>query len=122
MPDPYVTPRRFPRVKVLGNVTGEVSLLHDVTVLDLGEGGARLEHAGRFGLGAVCFLRLAGPEGEILLKARVVHSMVSRTVPVPGGEPTLLYHSGVEFAALTSDALLALRQLLASLGEAPPRA
>ena len=41
MPEPYATPRRFPRVKVLGNVTGEVSFLQDVTLLDLSEGGAR---------------------------------------------------------------------------------
>ena len=47
MPEPSATPRRFPRVKVLGNVTGEVSFLQDVIFLDLSEGGARLEHAGR---------------------------------------------------------------------------
>lgn len=115
MPDPYAIPRRFPRVKVLGNVTGEVSLLHDVTLLDLGEGGARLEHAGRFALNAICFLRLPAPEGELLLKARVVHSAVSRTAPGPGEETILFYQSGVEFVGLTSDALLALRQLLAEL-------
>lgn len=119
MPEPYATPRRFPRVKMLGNVTGEVSLLHDVTLLDLSEGGARLEHAGRFALNAICFLRLPAAEGELVLKARIVHSMVSRTVSGSAGEPTLLYHSGVEFVGLTSHALLALRQLLASLGEAP---
>lgn len=45
MREPHAIPRRFPRVKILGNVTGEVSLLHDVTLLDLGEGGARLERA-----------------------------------------------------------------------------
>jgi hypothetical protein len=103
-------------VKILGNLSGELSLRHDVTLLDLGEGGARLEHAGRFAPGAICFLRLPGPKGELLLKARVVHSMVSRTVPVPGGEPTLLYHNGLEFVGLTSDALLVLRKLLADVG------
>ncbi len=122
MPEPYATPRRFPRVKLLGNVTGEVSFLQDVTLLDLSEGGARLEHAGRFALGAVCFLRLPAPEGEVVVKARVIHSTVSRKVPVPAGEPTLLFHSGVEFVGLTSDALLALRQLVARLREGPPSA
>ena len=47
MPEPSATPRRFPRVKVLGNVTGEVSFLQDVIFLDLSEGGARLDHAER---------------------------------------------------------------------------
>ena len=119
MPEPSAVRRRFPRVEVLGNVTGGVSFLHDVALLDLSEGGARLEHAGRFALNAICFLRLPCPEGELVLKARIVHSAVSRTVPGTGGESSLLYQSGVEFVGLTSDALLALRRLLADLGDAP---
>ena len=56
MAEPYAAPRRFPRVKIIGNVTGATSLLREVTLLDLSEGGARLEHAGRFALppGAGC--------------------------------------------------------------------
>ncbi len=119
MAEPYATPRRFPRVQILGNVTGEVSLLHDVTLLDLNEGGARLEHAGRFALNAICYLRLPAPEGEPVLKARIVHSAVSRTAPGPGEETILFYQSGVEFVGLTSDALLVLRQLLPSLDRPP---
>ena len=122
MPEPDVTPRRFPRLNVLGNIIGEVSLLHDVAVLDLSEAGACLEHAGRFTLGATCFLRLPAPEGELVLKARVVHSAASRTVPGMAGEPTLLFQSGVEFVGLTSESLLALRQLVARLREGPPPA
>lgn len=93
-----------------------------VTLLDLSEEGARLEHAGRFALNAICFLRLPAREGELLLKARVVHSSVSRTVLAMGGEPTLLFQSGIEFVGLTSESLQALLQILASLGEAPPAA
>ena len=61
-------------MKVLGNVTGEVSFLQDVIFLDLSEGA------------------------------------------------TLLYQSGIEFFALTSETLAALRQLLADLAEAPASA
>ena len=113
------TPRRFPRVKVLGNVTGSVTLLQDVTLLDLSEGGARLEHGGRFSINAICYLRLPAAGGELDLKGRVVHSAVSRTVPGPVEGNTLLYHSGIEFLELTSESLAALRQLLAGLGETP---
>jgi len=119
MAEPYTTPRRFPRVKLLGNVTGAISYLQDVALLDLGEGGARLEHAGRFALKAICFLRHPAPEGELLLKARVVHSAVCRTAPGPGEETILFYQSGVEFVGLTSETLLALRQLLTSLDRPP---
>jgi hypothetical protein len=48
MPEPHATPRRFPRVKLLGNVTGEVSFLQDVTLLDLSEGGLRGARRGDF--------------------------------------------------------------------------
>ena len=54
MGEPYAAACRFSRVKVLGTVPGEVSLLQDLTLLDLSEGGARLEHAGRFALHAIC--------------------------------------------------------------------
>ena len=90
--------------------------------MDLSEGGAHLEHAGRFALHAICFLRLPGPEGELVLKARVLHSAVSRTVSGSGEGATLPYQSGIEFLALTSETLAALRQLLADLGEAPASA
>ena len=71
MPEPSATPRRFPRVKILGTVTGAISLLHDVTLLDLSEGGARLEHAGRFALNAICFLRV---QRAVRLRSRAKQS------------------------------------------------
>ena len=95
-----------------------VSFLQDVTLLDLSDGGARLKHAGRFALHAICFLRLPGPEGELVLKARVLHSALSRTVSGSGEGATLLYQSGIEFLALTSETLAALRKLLADLPDA----
>ena len=55
-----------------------------------------------------------------MLKARIVHSALSRTLSGTAAELILLFQSGIEFVGLTSDALLALRQLLASLGEPPP--
>ena len=75
-----------------------------------------MEHAGRFRLGSICFLRLPGPGGEILLKARVVHSGVTRTTSSPGDEPALLYRSGVEFLEINPEAIEAIRQILAALG------
>lgn len=120
MPESYPTPRRFPRVKVHGSLPGQASLQHDITLLDLSEGGARLEHAGRFSLNAICFVRLPTPTGELLLKGKIVHSAVSRTIPGPDGEPTLYYQTGIEFVEVTSESLQALRQLLASPGNTPP--
>lgn len=105
---------------MLGNVTGEVSFLDDITLLDLSEGGARLEGAHRFALNPVCSLRLPASERELVLEARMIHSAVSRTVAGIGGKPTLLFQSGVEFVGLTLETLLALRQLLAGLRERPP--
>ena len=117
----YATPRRFPRVNILGGLSGTISVHQEVGLVDLSQAGARLEHIGRFRLGSVCFLRLPGPKGEILLKARVVYSAVTRTTPGQGDEPALLYQSGVEFLDLSPEAVAALRQILATLGSpAPP--
>lgn len=118
----YVAPRRFPRINVLGGLSGTVSVQQDVALIDLSEGGARLEHAGRFRLGSICFLGLPGPGGEILLKARVVHSGVSRTTSSPGDEPALLYWSGVQFLDMSPEAIEAIRQILATFGKAQPPA
>lgn len=71
-------------------------------------------------LHAICILRLPGPEGELVLKARGVPSALSRTGSGEGA--TLLYQSGIEFLALTSETLAALRQLLADLAETPASA
>lgn len=122
MAGPYATPRRFPRVNILGALSGTVSVQQEVALLDLSEGGARLEHAGRFRLGSICFLRLPGPGGEILLKARIVHSAVTRTISGQGDEPALLYSSGVEFLDIKPEAIEAIRQILAAFGNAHPPA
>lgn len=70
MAEQYAITRRFPHVKVLRNATGEVSLLHDVTLLDLSERGARLEYTGGFAVKAICFRLLQ-------------HALRLRSVPHP---------------------------------------
>lgn len=119
MVEPYATPRRFPRVSVLGGLSGTI-VQQEVALVDLSEGGASFEHAGRFRLGSLCFLRLPSPMGEILLKACVVHSGVVRTTSGEGDEPTLFYRSGVEFRDLTPEAVEAIRQIIAAFSN-PPR-
>lgn len=120
MVEPYATPRRFPRVNVLGGRSGSVSVQQEIALLDLSEGGASLEHAGRFRIGSICFLRLPGPRGEILLKARVVHSAVTRTTSGQGEETAVLYRSGVEFLDMSPQAIEAIRQMLATLADPQP--
>lgn len=118
MPEPSPGRRRFPRVKAGGKVTVRVSL-QEMALLDLSEVGARLEHVGRLPLKTICSLHLPSPQGEIPLTCRVVHSAVSRTVPSPDGEPTVLYQSGVEFLGLNEETRPALLQLLEALRTGP---
>lgn len=118
MSKPSVGRRRFPRVKVLGKVTAKISL-QEIPLLDLSEGGARLEHAWRFPLKTIYTLHLPSPQGELALTCRVVHSAVSRTVLSSDGERTVLYKSGVEFLGLDQETLPALRQCLERLKTGP---
>lgn len=111
MREPSPGRRRFPRVRVLGKVTVKISL-QEISLLDLSEAGARLEHPGRFPGQTICSLHLPSPHGDIPLTCRVVHSAVSRTVLSPDGERTVLYKSGVEFLGLNEETLPALRQFL----------
>lgn len=118
MPESAAGRRRFPRVRVLGKVTVKISL-QEIALLDLSEGGARLEHVGRAPRKAIWSVYLPSPHGELPLACRVVHSAVSRTVLDPDGERTVLYQSGVEFIGLTEETRPILRQLLEGLSTGP---
>ena len=48
----------------------------------------------------------------------IMASHMATSAAGPGEDTILFYQSGVEFVGLTSDALLALRRLLARLGDA----
>lgn len=107
--------RRWNRLAAPTELHGTVNGATAVQVLNLGPGGAMIQHSHRLspGTGSTFSLRLAGL--DLQLRARVmwsqIHSM-TRALPSRG---QLRYRSGLFFFALPEGAEAHLRRLVNSL-------
>lgn len=99
-------PRRFRRVKIGDPSTAEIATVQDVRLLDIGLGGARIEHPGILHRGLICLLRLPSSLRDADVRCRVVWS---RRAGRQGS--TLLSESGLAFVHLSPDASATLRKL-----------
>ncbi|MBI2114980.1 MAG: PilZ domain-containing protein [candidate division NC10 bacterium] len=100
----YSAKRRYARLTFKEPVTGDVTSSHDVHILDLSLGGARVEHTIILRPGSSCYLRLPLKEQVVTVMGRVVWSQaVGRAAANPSGTG-LVYQSGVEFGALAQEA------------------
>jgi hypothetical protein len=95
-------------------VSGDVTASHDVQLLDLGLGGARLEHTIILRPGSSCYIRLPLQGRTVTVMCRVIWSRAVGRATGDRGGTGLLYQSGVEFARLAQDT----RQRLAAFLEA----
>lgn len=103
--------RRLPRFHIRG-LTGAVTTPREADLLDLSLGGALLEHQGRLRVGAPCHIDLPTDGGVLTIRARVVHSRVSRRGP----RGALYYRTGVQFVGVTPEAEQVLRAIIRSFG------
>lgn len=100
----YSAKRRYARLTFKEPVTGDVTASHDVHILDLSLGGARVEHTIILRPGGSCYLRLPLKEQVVTVMGRVVWSRaIGRATANPSGTG-LVYHSGLEFGALAPEA------------------
>jgi hypothetical protein len=116
-----VTPRkrRFGRLTFKEPITDLVTASHDVSILDLSLGGARVEHSVVLRPGSTCHLRLPLKTVNVTVICDVVWS---RAVGIANGGPRgsgLLYHSGLMFTTLSSEARLHLTAYLEVHGTPP---
>ncbi|MBI4571819.1 MAG: PilZ domain-containing protein [candidate division NC10 bacterium] len=116
MSSEYPTKRRFARLTFREPVSGDVTASHDVHILDLSLGGARVEHTSILRPGSSCYLRLPLNEQVLTVLCRVVWSRaVGRAAEEQGGTG-LLYHSGVEFVGMSREAQSILEAFLGAQG------
>ncbi|OGB91576.1 MAG: hypothetical protein A3G35_06535 [candidate division NC10 bacterium RIFCSPLOWO2_12_FULL_66_18] len=116
----YSSKRRYARLTFKEAVTGDVTARHDVHILDLSLGGARVEHTSILRPGSSCYLRLPLKEQVVTVMGRVVWSTaVGRATANPGGTG-MVYQSGVEFGALAPEAHALLSAFLESRTGNPP--
>ena len=84
--------RHGDRVPILGELRGEIMVLEPLQVKELGVGGATIETSFPLPLNSLHDLRLTLGTNPVVVKARVVHSLVGEV----NGE-AMRYRSGVEF-------------------------
>lgn len=116
----YASKRRHARLTFKEPVTGDVTASHDVHILDLSLGGARVEHTIILRPGSSCYLRLPLKEQVVTVMGRVVWSRaIGRATVNPSGTG-LVYQSGVEFGALSPEANSLLEAFLEAQAGNPP--
>lgn len=112
--------RRHARLTFQEPVSGGILTSHDVHILDLSLGGARLEHTITLRPGDTCHLRVPLKPQMVTLMGHVVWSRaVGRAADRSDGTTGLLYQSGLEFAALAGEARTLLNAFLGGEGTPP---
>jgi len=111
--------RRYARLTFKDPLTEQITATHDVQVLDVGIGGARVEHGIILRPGSTCHLRLLLGHNAITVLCHVVWSRAIGRAEEGRGKTGLLFHSGLEFAAMAPDARALLTAFLESQGTPP---
>jgi hypothetical protein len=108
--------RRYARLTFREPVADQITATHDVQILDLSIAGARVEHAMILRPGSTCHLRLPLAHNSITVVCHVVWSRAVGRAEADRGKTGLLFHSGLEFAAMSPDARVILNGFIESQG------
>ena len=99
--------REFPRLDILGRLSGEVSVLAPIAVYDISRAGAQVECAFPLLVGSAHEVRLHLADESIVVRARVVHCHIAEV-----GRELVRYVAGVEFIECPPHVLAALGEYL----------
>ena len=88
--------RERERVKLLGELHGEVMVFQPMTIIEIGPGGAQVETSFPFHLNSLHELRLTLGERSIVVKGRVAQCSI-----VDVDQESVRYSSGFEFVELS---------------------
>ena len=80
------------RVKILGDLRGEVMVYQPMTITQISYGGAQIETSFPLQLDSLHELRLALGAASVVVKGRVAHARVTEVE-----EAQVVYKSGIEF-------------------------
>ena len=108
--------RKHARITFSELVTGAMTSSHDVNILDLSLGGARVEHTIILRPGSSCYLRLPLNQRVLTVNCRVIWSRAVDRGPREQGRMGLLFHSGVQFGGLSGETRASLEAYLSSQG------
>ena len=112
----YPVCRKHARLTFSEPVTGAVTSSHEVQILDLSLGGARVEHTMILRPGSSCYLRLSLDERVLTVNCRLMWSRAVGRAPGDQGGTGLLFQSGVQFGSLSREAQAVLEAYLDTQG------
>jgi hypothetical protein len=115
LPD-YPVRRKHARLTFSEPVSGAMTSSHEVHILDLSRGGARVEHTIILRPGSSCYLRLSLDERVLTVNCVIIWSRAVDRVPAEQSGTGLLFQSGVQFGSLSSEAQAVLQAYLDAQG------
>jgi hypothetical protein len=108
----YPVRRKYARLTFSEPVSGAVTSSHEVHILDLSLGGARVEHTIILRPGSSCYLRLPLDERVMTLNCRIIWSRAISRAPGEQSGTGLLFQSGVQFGSLSREVQTVLEAYL----------
>lgn len=108
--------RRHARLTFKEPMTEQITATHDVQILDLSLGGARVEHTSILRPGSTCHLRLPIRQQAVTVLCNIVWSQAVGRAEGEQRETGLLFQSGLEFAALAPETQKLLTAYLEAQG------
>jgi hypothetical protein len=103
------------RVSVSGHFGSRALASLEVRLVDLSVTGARIEHGELLRPGSHCTFHMPPAVGSEILSARVVHSKVVGSTPMPDGARQLVYQTGLAFFNVTPNQRAALEEVMKRL-------
>ena len=98
------------RVTILGDLRGEVMVYQPMTIIQISNGGARVETSFPLQLDSLHDLRLALGATSVVVKGRVAHARVTEVE-----QTQVVYKSGIEFVDLSEHVSAAINVFVADL-------
>lgn len=95
------------RVRIPGEVHGEVTVFQPMTILDMSERGAQVETNFPLHLDSLHDFRLSLGERSVVVKGRIAHCKIGDLM-----EGTVLYRTGVEFVEPSEHVQTAIRDFV----------
>lgn len=111
--------RRHARLTFKEPVTDQITASHEVQILDVSLGGARVEHTTILRPGSTCYLRLPLKHQAVTVMCSVVWSQAVGRAEGEQRGTGLLFQSGLEFTTLAAEVHMLLTAFLEDEG-APP--
>lgn len=111
----WLVTRKYPRITVGGEASGQIAAVYEASLLNISLGGVLIEHAHIVRPGTDSSLLLNVHGRAINLRCRVIRSAVHRLEIQPDGQGDVIYHTGLEFQESSDEARQLIRDYFQSM-------